>query len=226
MSSNRKPHPRNVAGPFYVEDGCCTACGVPQLFARELFDEDEESHCFVRRQPENKRELGAMIRVVANQELQCVRYRGVDDAILRRLTEAGEVGQCDEPTPLGLVPLRRDHVSFILGDAGAARSGRELLERFVQYLSVQPQRYTFSEVTTDEGEALASFSISWFKDDFHRVDAIVPATGARWLVRHSGPQRFSDSLYDWLSSDNTVFDVHWQTRAEWEAGASWKDTPW
>jgi hypothetical protein len=226
MSSNRKPHPLNVAGPFYVEDGCCTACGVPQLFARELFDEDEESHCFVRRQPETKRELDSMIRVVASQELQCIRYRGVDDAILRRLTEAGEDGQCDAPTPHGLRALRRDHVSFVPADLGATSSGRELLERLTRYLSAQPQHYRFSAITVDEGEARASVSISWFKDDFHRVEAIVSASDARWLVRHYGPPRFSDSLHDWLSSENAIVDVRWQTRAEWEASACWKETPW
>ena len=38
----RKPHALNVIGPFYVEDGCCTMCGVPIEYGRGLFGEVAE----------------------------------------------------------------------------------------------------------------------------------------------------------------------------------------
>lgn len=65
----------NVVGEFYVEDRCCTNCGVPQATAPTLFSEDE-SQCFVVRQPDNARELEQMLDVLGTQELGCIRYAG------------------------------------------------------------------------------------------------------------------------------------------------------
>lgn len=87
----------NVVGPFYVEDGCCTSCGVPHMIAPELFSEIEQDHCFVKRQPETVVETDAMLEVIAVADLQCVRYGGSDPTIRRRLAEAGEAEQCDLP---------------------------------------------------------------------------------------------------------------------------------
>jgi hypothetical protein len=90
MTDKRKPHRLNVAGPFYVEDGCCTACGVPEAIAPELFAYDPATHCYVKRQPESVAELEGALRVIRTQELGCVRFRGTDVVVLRRLAEAGE----------------------------------------------------------------------------------------------------------------------------------------
>ena len=35
--TNRTSYRLNVIGPFYVEDGCCTLCAVPDAIAPELF---------------------------------------------------------------------------------------------------------------------------------------------------------------------------------------------
>ena len=51
MTERVRPHPEHATGPFYVEDGCCTACGVPEAMAPKLFAWDGNSHCFVKRQP-------------------------------------------------------------------------------------------------------------------------------------------------------------------------------
>ncbi len=89
----------NVVGPFYVEDGCCTACGIPWWIAPELFVEDEKRvHCFVKRQPETADEIDKMLKVFSSQDLLCIRYSGTDPEILRRLTEAGLASQCDPPS--------------------------------------------------------------------------------------------------------------------------------
>jgi len=95
--SKRTPYHLNVLGPFYVEDGCCTSCGVPWARAPELFQYDDQQ-CFVKQQPRNETELDAMLDVMATQELGCVRYRGSDPKILLRLTDLGEAGSCDHIT--------------------------------------------------------------------------------------------------------------------------------
>src|SRR5262245_32288205 len=51
VSDARPIHPKNAAGPFYVVNGCCTACGVPTSIAPELFEFDSADHCYVKRQP-------------------------------------------------------------------------------------------------------------------------------------------------------------------------------
>jgi hypothetical protein len=94
------PHPANVPGDFYVEDGCCTMCEVPFAEAPELFgtalDEKGFAHCVVNRQPETPAELEEMISAIKCAELQCIRYRGADRLIQLRLVGEGEGVICDE----------------------------------------------------------------------------------------------------------------------------------
>jgi hypothetical protein len=59
MSNHRKRYRLNVVGPFYVEDGCCTLCGVPGVTAPSLFGGfgpdgsvlEGIEQCWVKRQP-------------------------------------------------------------------------------------------------------------------------------------------------------------------------------
>ncbi len=48
QTSERMPFPKNVPGDFYVEDGCCTSCGMPTTEAPELFAYAPDGHCYVR----------------------------------------------------------------------------------------------------------------------------------------------------------------------------------
>jgi hypothetical protein len=93
------PHPANVPGDFYVEDGCCTLCEVPFSEAPELFaywpNADAPQHCYVKRQPENPDELETMVSVIRCAELQCIHYRGNDQSLQLRLVEMGEGLACD-----------------------------------------------------------------------------------------------------------------------------------
>jgi hypothetical protein len=93
------PHPANVPGDFYVEDGCCTMCEVPFAEAPELFgtvhDPKGYPHCFVKRQPATPAELDQMVSAIRCAELQCIRYRGVDRLIQLRLVGDGEGVICD-----------------------------------------------------------------------------------------------------------------------------------
>ena len=92
---------KNVRGDFYVEDGCCTMCGVPQAEAPELFggfDENWNSiheQCFVKKQPQNNLELNKMINAMAAQELTCIRYCGTNKNIKEKINTVGEQNQID-----------------------------------------------------------------------------------------------------------------------------------
>src|SRR4051812_35608118 len=104
-------HRLNVVGAFYVEDGGCTRCGVPDLMAPELFGEVDYS-CFVKRRPQTPSEIDRMLRAMITSELGCIRYAGVDPTIVRRLAESGEGALSDVPPPPDIVPAKRDHVGL------------------------------------------------------------------------------------------------------------------
>lgn len=103
MKESRSPYHQNVAGDFYVVDGCCTLCGVPGVIAPSLFGGfhpdgsvvDGAQQCWVKRQPQTAAEFDAMIETIAVQELACIRYRGKDAAVVTRLCEVGEGEQID-----------------------------------------------------------------------------------------------------------------------------------
>lgn len=93
-----KAHPNNAPGPFYVEDGCCTACGMHETIAPKFFTWDETTypgHCFVSRQPETGPEVDLMIEAMEVWDLGCLRYRGNDGRIRKRLVQMGLSRQVD-----------------------------------------------------------------------------------------------------------------------------------
>ena len=103
-----RPYRLNVAGDFYVEDGCCTLCGVPEAVAPDLFETGEGAEqCYVKRQPASPDELRRMVDVFARQDLGCIRYRGRDTAILNELADLGERERCDVPGPRSLASRLR-----------------------------------------------------------------------------------------------------------------------
>ena len=182
MSDAGSIHPKNAAGPFYVLNGCCTACGVPTATAPELFEFDSADHCYVKRQPNSNAEMAKALQVLRSQELGCVRYRGTDEAILRRLAEAGEAQQCDH-APAGVGVVLRNVVTFAISDSNHAPCDASgFLKEFSAYLK---GRYPHLEVRTkpiELREGAASFALAWFEDHFHPV-AIRP-------VDESGRCRF------------------------------------
>ena len=97
-NTDYRPHPKNAPGDFYVRFDCCLTCEVPTTFAPDLFAYGEEptGGCFVKRQPESEAELTRMVDVFANQELDCIRYRGRDTGIIDRLQGFA----CDAVEPL------------------------------------------------------------------------------------------------------------------------------
>lgn len=217
----RKRYALNVVGPFYVEDGCCTSCGVPQSIAPALFTENEHEHCYVRSQPGDEAETDAMLRVIATQEFGCIRYGGSDPAILRRLVEGGGSDQCDQPAPRGVVPIRRDHVKFAAKPRATPWTARELLERMVDFHA----RWRTTSLH-EASSSSASVSVSWFEDNYHRIDAFASMEHGVWTVCHHGPPRLSDSIHDWLVQDAAFESVRWQTRAQSEADGPSTKTPW
>ncbi|UZK65512.1 ferredoxin [Sphingomonas sp. M1-B02] len=85
------PHPANVPGPFYVEDGCCISCGVWEDVAPDLLawqEDGQSSHCYVARQPETDAEFGRMMAAMQVGEVDCIRVHNCQPDWARRLREA------------------------------------------------------------------------------------------------------------------------------------------
>lgn len=93
--AKRIPFAENVHGDFYVEDGCCTSCGMPSTVAPELFSYAPDGHCFVSKQPSNAIEVRKMITAFEAQDIGCIRYKGTNRVIQIKLIASAEGDQCD-----------------------------------------------------------------------------------------------------------------------------------
>ncbi|GAB1270339.1 hypothetical protein NBRC116493_35930 [Aurantivibrio infirmus] len=80
------PHPKNIKGDFYVEDGCCTACDLPREEAPELF-KYEDGHCYVCRQPTTNAEVVKILNAMEVQDLDCIQYKGKNKEIIGGLKQ-------------------------------------------------------------------------------------------------------------------------------------------
>jgi hypothetical protein len=87
----KKRHPLNVIGDFYVEDDCCTACGLPQAEAPGFLAElnDSTTHCYVIRQPQTPEQVTQAISAMMVAEFNCIRYSGNNAAILKEIESTG-----------------------------------------------------------------------------------------------------------------------------------------
>src|ERR1700677_4749218 len=79
----REHEPTSVSGDFYVENHCCTSCGVPQVVAPDLVGWIDEGmgHCYWKKQPETHEEMRQAFAIFDSQELGCHRYAGYDPEI-------------------------------------------------------------------------------------------------------------------------------------------------
>lgn len=235
MTDPPKPYPKNAAGDFYVEDGCCVTCGAPMLEAPELFAWDEEEagypHCFVRRQPENRPEVTQMLKAIWYAETGCIRYRGADAEILSRLGAMGEPGVIDFP-PLGGVPVVfRNRVKFELKEPVPGL--HSLLRRFRDNLTqvADPGHFRCLGPWPGWPPGSAALRVSWAGGLGHRIDAAWLTPGAVVLVRHSrreraGSRAVSLLLHEWLETARGIADVRWFSEEEWDAGSNGASEPW
>jgi hypothetical protein len=175
-----------------------------------------------------------MLRAVWAAELQCIRYRGQDPEVLRRLGELGEPHLCDVPPPANVKPVFRNHVTF---DAPSpeleSMTPQELALAFQEYLTSLNRHwlsYEFTPILAEEASAALSFS--WYQSNFHPIEfSAILLPYCRWLVRHSpkekaGSRAVSNDIDDWLKSDSRFCKVRWYTEEQWNGLKDWQETPW
>jgi len=141
MTHELKLHALNVIGDFYVEDGCCTACEVPQSEAPDLFGMTPKPnyHCYVKRQPQTDAERDQMLSAILCAELQCIHYRGNNPAIISRLSAMGEMDVCDTTPPSDIELGLRTHVTFATKQSTDLTA---LASSFKRYIKSQRGEYS------------------------------------------------------------------------------------
>ena len=79
--------PTSAPGDFYVENGCCMACGVPQMVAPDLigWTNDHAGACYWKKQPGTPEEMRQAFAIFDGQEAGCHRYAGHNAEIQLRV---------------------------------------------------------------------------------------------------------------------------------------------
>jgi len=218
-----KAHPSNAPGPFYVEEGCCIACAVPHQIAPDLFGWTEgDTHCFVRRQPADPAETDAMVRALWSGEVDCIRYRGADPALLKRIAELGSADLCDVQP--GRTRLRvRDRVVFRsrLGETDRAAG---LADRFEASLRAKDRPFQFRPRRRwRPAKVIFSWDAEIFRrGHFHSVSFAEAGGGGRFEARldfwSGAKQGLGLIVHDWLTGPEGAEDVRWFSANELRAG--------
>lgn len=219
-------HPKNAAGPIYVVNGCCTACGVPTSIAPELFEFDSTDHCYVKRQQASDSELEKALQVLRAQELDCVRYRGRDEGVLRRMAEAGEADQVDHALP-GVGPVLRNVVTFTIpASKESPADAAALLEEFAGYVKARFPDLLVRTKPIERRNTEASFALAWFEDHFHPVTIRPADPSSQMLILHRGNLGMSELLDDWLRSTKRFEAIRWYAEEAWNRSGEWQSRPW
>ena len=233
MSQKPKPYPKNVAGDFYVEDGCCITCMVPEAYAPNLMGFDEENtHCFVAKQPTDENEVYQILKAAWAAEVGCIRYGGKNPQILKRLAEAGVSEACDEQQLVHKIkPLLRNHVTFEYSQIQTESELANELKDYILSKNAEYDRYKVSRTKTDK--LGTTFSFSWYENNYHSIWFSRTESANVWHIFHSlenevlGSKSISLLIDEWLKSVDKFSAVKWQTNREWKSflPANWEITP-
>lgn len=228
-----EPYPENVPGPFYVGDGCCTACDLPIEIAPDLFAYTPRlirpRHCFVQKQPTTADELTRMLRVVWGAETECVYYRGSDTDTLRRLAELDRSFCSEIPPPSQFQTVYRNHVSFELSEAATSRTAENLAEACRRYLLTERGNQC---TPIQSWPGAASFHFSWYADNFYELRFEQWCeTDANWHLFHPLPPLIGTrgvifTIWDWLETLPGVTHARWYSEEDWHGSREYQTTPW
>lgn len=219
MTHDVKPHPLNVIRDFYVEDGCCTACDVPQTEAPDLFGmtRDPYYHCYVKRQPQSESEHDQMLSAIACAELQCIHYRGNDSAIISRLSVMDEMEICDTTPPPGTELGLRTHVTF---ETNQKLDVAMLASSFKQF--VKSQRDEYSRISFP-WFASSPTTVTYRRNDRRWRNVTFETCDDRVHVSHDAADDTGVSWYicRWLATCDGLSDIRWYTEHGWQNSKVW-----
>jgi hypothetical protein len=216
------PHPKNVPGDFYVEDGCCMACQVALGEAPDLVGWDGK-HCFVKKQPRTEEEFNSMVDAIAVTEADCFRYRGTDAGMLQRLVTLGDAGICDHPVARYLRPIIRPYARFRPAEPG--EDSDSLVAALGSYLVDQNSsrgRAPYELKPRGPVTPVGRLEFRWYGEEYHRVDFQADPINHRLFVVRLTPKTpelwpvLARIVHGWLSRYASA--IGWLTEAEFERG--------
>lgn len=195
-------------GDFYVEPDCCLLCGVPEDIAPEIFQTGED-HCSIIRQPCSPDEIDRTIRAMWSSEVDCVRYRGQDTAMLARLARAGMAGQADHRHISGSSTRLRDQVSFEMREGASLTDASGVANAFREDMRAQGKKVLPALL------GRRSVWVSWYQNRFHLVRFTDAGQGRfvarlHWTMTVQGLAWLVD---DWLRSQS-VENIRWQATGD------------
>ncbi|MCW3848558.1 ferredoxin [Sphingomonas sp. LB-2] len=205
--------------PFHVDPTCCTACGVPESIAPDLFGWTEQGGCRIVRQPVSDDELGRMFEVLECQEFDCITYRGRDAAILRRMAEAGLIYHAEHPGDFRSRRMMRDRVSFAWAPRRArAPSAGEVAGAFRAYLRSEKGYLVWPGIPP----LTRTVRLSWFGWRFHAVSFEAGSEAGTFvaILPPGEPGHAVGRMVEaWLHKCDAG-PVRWYTASEWAEGGA------
>jgi hypothetical protein len=229
MSENSRPHPKNVPGPFYVADGCCLACGIPEGEAPDLFT-FEANHCYVKKQPCTDAEINRMLQAIWGSEMGCIRYRGNDPAMFERFGAMGELELCDFAPSTGVPVILRNHVAFVSID-GRAITPKEVVEDFRSYW-IRQKTNKFRGPWRTLLSRRMWFEFAWYEHRYHGVCVSNVDRDRRRIIMSHSPKEtlasrgISSALNAWLAQSSRFGRQQWYTAKEWAQRIDGSPAPW
>lgn len=168
-----KRHPRNVPGDFYIEDGCCTSCGVMHIEASDLLGWEENvrlPHCFVAKQPATAEELTCMLDAMFVSDLDCLNYGGTDPDIVDRIAIIGHSGLLDLPPRLHGGSSARSYATFTAEGLPFSIRASTLANRFIRQYTSDTSRWHKREAKiVISSHKQAVIRLTWFSAVHHTV---------------------------------------------------------
>jgi hypothetical protein len=81
-------YPLNAPGDFGVVNGCCILCSIPVDGVPDMMRfNDDNSHCYVYRQPTSQADIARMIEAANYSEVECIHYVGNDTKLLKQMPQ-------------------------------------------------------------------------------------------------------------------------------------------
>jgi hypothetical protein len=172
----------------------------------------------MKRQPYSSVELDKTIQAMWAAEVDCIRYGGEDDRIIRRLFEASLSRRVDHPAQVSAQEIVRDHVTFKMP---APQDNPKVLADMFRQEQKRRGRKVLPKILGRN-----TIWLSWFGWHFHGVHFQKSSREDRLVLtlRSYALPDLAFAVNDWLVSKGAT-SIMWHSRTERNGGSSSRTTP-
>lgn len=204
----------SAQGDFYNE-GDCLVCGAPHAEAPTLIDYAPDGRCYFKKQPQNEAELDQAIGALWVSCISAIRYRGTDEALLKRLYENGLADSCDYRPQQEYPLLIRDRVRFnfegtineladlVVSKVKMSASSEYVPgDRIVQFYNDEKQSFSFVHIWYDAANAVG-YNVNHQQDAQYELLISTASEFERNIIGTSA------RLHDGIKSDKRFGNIQW-----------------